>query len=159
MSTAAAPEIALSPEVQGFLKQHQAEIAFEKVCELVRECYPHLLHMHARLRDDPDVEDREWCVIDVTVPLIENVEQRLARWLLMAHDRVGRDQFPLTQEVAAMMLGASRSTVTLVAGTLQKAGLITYHRGTLTIQSEPGNGTRVHVGVPQAVAPQHAPCS
>ena len=80
MSTAAAPEIALSPEVQGFLKQHQAEIAFEKVCELVRECYPHLLHIHARLRDDPDVEDREWCVIDVTVPLIENVEQRLARW-------------------------------------------------------------------------------
>jgi CRP-like cAMP-binding protein len=66
---------------------------------------------------------------------LHSVEQRLARWLLMAHDRVGRDQFPLTQEVAAMMLGASRSTVTLVAGTLQKAGLITYRRGTITIQS------------------------
>jgi len=66
---------------------------------------------------------------------LHSVEQRLARWLLMAHDRVGRDEFPLTQEVAAMMLGASRPTVTLAAGTLQRAGLITYHRGTITIQS------------------------
>jgi CRP-like cAMP-binding protein len=65
---------------------------------------------------------------------LHSVEQRLARWLLLAHDRVGRDQFSLTQEVAAMMLGASRPTVTLVAGTLQKAGLITYRRGMITIQ-------------------------
>jgi CRP-like cAMP-binding protein len=64
---------------------------------------------------------------------IHSVEQRLARWLLMAHDRVGRDEFPLTQEFVAMMLGASRPTVTLVAGTLQRAGLITYRRGQLRI--------------------------
>jgi len=64
---------------------------------------------------------------------IHSVEQRLARWLLLAHDRMGRDDFPLTQEFAAMMLGASRPTVTVVAGTLQKAGLITYHRGHVTI--------------------------
>jgi CRP-like cAMP-binding protein len=64
---------------------------------------------------------------------VHTVEQRLARWLLMAHDRVGKDDFPLTQEFAAMMLGASRPTVTVVAGTLQKAGLITYNRGHLTI--------------------------
>ena len=64
---------------------------------------------------------------------VHSVEQRLARWLLLAHDRVGRDDFPLTQEFVAMMLGASRPTVTLVAGTLQRAGLITYHRGHLTI--------------------------
>jgi Mn-dependent DtxR family transcriptional regulator len=43
------------------------------------------------------------------------------------------DNFPLTQEFVAMMLGASRPTVTIVAGTLQKAGLITYHRGRVTI--------------------------
>ena len=61
------------------------------------------------------------------------VEQRLARWLLMAHDRMGKDRFPLTQEFVAMMLGASRSTVTVVAGTLQKAGLITYHRGLIQV--------------------------
>jgi CRP-like cAMP-binding protein len=60
---------------------------------------------------------------------VHSVEQRLSRWLLLAHDRVGKDDFPLTQEFAAMMLGTSRPTVTVVAGTLQKAGLITYHRG------------------------------
>ena len=64
---------------------------------------------------------------------VHSVEQRLARWLLLAHDRVGRNEFPLTQEFVAMMLGASRPSVTIVAGTLQKAGLITYHRGHLTI--------------------------
>lgn len=64
---------------------------------------------------------------------IHSVEQRLSRWLLMAHDRVGKDDFPLTQEFVAMMLGATRPTVTVVAGTLQRAGLITYHRGHVTI--------------------------
>jgi CRP-like cAMP-binding protein len=64
---------------------------------------------------------------------VHSVEQRLARWLLMAHDRMGQNEFPLTQEFVAMMLGTSRPTVTVVAGTLQKAGLITYHRGRITI--------------------------
>jgi CRP-like cAMP-binding protein len=64
---------------------------------------------------------------------IHSVDQRLARWLLLAHDRVGKNEFPLTQEFVAMMLGASRPTVTVVAGMLQKAGLITYHRGHVTI--------------------------
>ncbi len=64
---------------------------------------------------------------------VHSVEQRLARWLLMARDRMGADEFPLTQEFVAMMLGASRPTVTIVARTLQKAGLITYHRGHLKI--------------------------
>jgi CRP-like cAMP-binding protein len=62
-----------------------------------------------------------------------SVEQRLARWLLMAHDRMESDEFPLTQEFVAMMLGASRPTVTVVAGTLQKAGLIKYRHGRVTI--------------------------
>jgi CRP-like cAMP-binding protein len=64
---------------------------------------------------------------------VHSVEQRLSRWLLLAHDRIGRDDFPLTQEFAAMMLGTSRPTVTVVAGTLQKAGFIKYHRGHVTI--------------------------
>jgi CRP-like cAMP-binding protein len=64
---------------------------------------------------------------------IHSVEQRLARWLLLASDRVGSHDFALTQEFVAMMLGATRPTVTVVAGTLQKAGLITYHRGHVTI--------------------------
>ena len=61
------------------------------------------------------------------------IEQRLSRWLLHAHDRMERDEFPLTQEFVAMMLGASRPMVTVVAGTLQKAGFITYHRGRVAI--------------------------
>lgn len=64
---------------------------------------------------------------------VHSVEQRLARWLLMAQDRMEGDEFPLTQEFVAMMLGATRPTVTVVAGTLQRAGLITYHRGLVTI--------------------------
>jgi CRP-like cAMP-binding protein len=64
---------------------------------------------------------------------IHSVEQRLARWLLMAQDRMGSDEFPLTQEFVAMMLGASRPTVTVVAGTLQKAGLIKYRHGRVSI--------------------------
>ena len=62
-----------------------------------------------------------------------SVEQRLARWLLLAQDRVGRDEFSLTQEFVAMMLGASRPTVTVVAGALQQAKLITYRRGMVRI--------------------------
>jgi Mn-dependent DtxR family transcriptional regulator len=52
---------------------------------------------------------------------------------------MGRDDFPLTQEFVAMMLGASRPTVSIVAGTLQKAGLIRYHRGHVTVV----NGTKL----------------
>jgi len=69
---------------------------------------------------------------------VHSVEQRLARWLLMARDRMERDHFQLTQEFAAMMLGASRPTVTIVASTLQTAGLITYRRGNLTIVNGEG---------------------
>ena len=64
---------------------------------------------------------------------VHSVEQRLARWLLMARDRMGSNEFPLTQEFVAMMLGATRPTVTVVAGTLQKAGLIKYRHGRITI--------------------------
>lgn len=62
-----------------------------------------------------------------------SIEQRFARWLLAAQDRMDADEFLLTQEFIAMMLGASRSTVSEVAGELQKAGFITYHRGRVAI--------------------------
>ncbi len=67
-----------------------------------------------------------------------SVEQRMCRWLLMSHDRVGADDFPLTQEFLAQMLGVRRPTVTAVAGTLQKAGLISYHRGRMTVLDRRG---------------------
>jgi CRP-like cAMP-binding protein len=65
-------------------------------------------------------------------------EERLSRWLLMSHDRVGSDMFPITHEFLAQMLGSRRATVTLSAGVLQAAGLIGYHRGRVTIIDRPG---------------------
>jgi len=64
---------------------------------------------------------------------LHGVDERLARWLLMTADRVGSDTLPLTQEFLAQMLGSTRSTVTISAGTLQKAGLIAYTRGNVSI--------------------------
>jgi Mn-dependent DtxR family transcriptional regulator len=56
----------------------------------------------------------------------------------MTHDRVHRDQFQLSHEFLAMMLGATRPTVTVVAGMLQKAGLISYSYGHITILDRAG---------------------
>ena len=61
------------------------------------------------------------------------VHERCCRWLLMTHDRVRRDDFYLSHEFLAIMLGSTRPTVSLVAGTLHKAGLITYTHGHVTI--------------------------
>ena len=65
------------------------------------------------------------------------VQERCCRWLLMTHDRVRRDEFQLSHEFLAMMLGSTRPTVTVVAGTLQKAGLIKYIHGRMTIVDRP----------------------
>ena len=64
---------------------------------------------------------------------LHEVEERLARWLLMSADRVGTPSLQLTQEVLAQMLGTRRSSVTVAAGILQKAGLIAYTRGDVRI--------------------------
>jgi CRP-like cAMP-binding protein len=67
-----------------------------------------------------------------------SVEERCCRWLLMIRDRVHSDQFPLTQEFLSRMLGVRRASVTVVAGRLQKAGLIRYSRGKITILDRQG---------------------
>lgn len=61
------------------------------------------------------------------------IEARCARWLLQTHDRVDGDSFPLTHDFLAQMLGVTRPSVTIAAGMLQKAGLITYVRGTIEV--------------------------
>lgn len=61
------------------------------------------------------------------------LEQRLARWLLIAHDRSTSDELSLTQEFMATMLGVHRPSITVTAGILQRAGLIRYSGGTITV--------------------------
>lgn len=64
--------------------------------------------------------------------------QRTARWLLTTHDRVGRDEFALTQQFLGQMLGARRPTVSETASKLQAQGLVHYSRGNMTIADRPG---------------------
>jgi CRP-like cAMP-binding protein len=66
---------------------------------------------------------------------LHGVEERLARWLLMSYDRIGDTTMPLTQEFLAQMLGARRTSVSVAASILQKAGMITYTRGNVTISN------------------------
>ncbi|MHB8503655.1 MAG: Crp/Fnr family transcriptional regulator [Candidatus Acidiferrales bacterium] len=66
---------------------------------------------------------------------LHEVDERLARWLLMSQDRLGGDVVPLTQEFLAHMLGTRRASVTVAAGMLQKAGIITHTRGAVKIES------------------------
>jgi len=63
------------------------------------------------------------------------IEQRLARWLLMSQDRVGSASLPFTHEFLASMLGTGRASVSIAAGILQKAGFIQYRRGAVRILS------------------------
>lgn len=66
------------------------------------------------------------------------IEQRLARWLLIAHDRADADEFSMTHEFVSLMLGVRRPGVSLAAGMLQKAGLIRYSRGRVLVADRPG---------------------
>jgi CRP-like cAMP-binding protein len=67
-----------------------------------------------------------------------HIEQRCCRWLLMTHDRMHSDEFLLTQEFLAMMLGVQRTGVSGAASALQKAGYINYRRGVVTIRDRAG---------------------
>ncbi len=69
---------------------------------------------------------------------LHEVSERLARWLLMSQDRLGGNLVPLTQEFLAHMLGTRRASVTVAAGMLQKAGLIAYKRGSVSVKSRRG---------------------
>jgi CRP-like cAMP-binding protein len=68
---------------------------------------------------------------------LHDVVERLARWLLMSHDRIGGTILPLTQEFLSQMLGTRRASVTVAAGVLQNAGWIKYSRGSVSIVNRP----------------------
>lgn len=64
---------------------------------------------------------------------LHELDQRLARWLLMTHDRLDGDQFTLTQDFLSRMLGVRRAGVSVAANSLRQKGLIDYHRGDIKI--------------------------
>lgn len=67
-----------------------------------------------------------------------HIEARLARWLLMTHDRMHLDEFQITQEFLSNMLGVRREAVNKAAGDLQRHDLISYTRGHLTVNNRKG---------------------
>lgn len=69
---------------------------------------------------------------------VHSINERCARWLLLTHDRVDGDQFSMTHEYLAAMLGVRRATVTVAAGILAHSGLIRYHRGDVEILDRTG---------------------
>jgi len=94
--------------------------------ELRRSCYAYAQAFFSHLLQN------------VACNAAHNVEQRCARWLLMCGDQTDDDAFELTQEGLAEMLGVRRSTVTVVAGALQEAGLIHYRRGAIQVVERGG---------------------
>jgi CRP-like cAMP-binding protein len=80
------------------------------------------------------------------------LDVRLARWLLMAHDRIGNDTLPITHEFLALMLGARRAGVTEALHVLRDQGLIAYGRGQITVEDRKGMERKAGAayGVPEA---------
>lgn len=69
---------------------------------------------------------------------LHSAEERCCRWLLMTHDRIAQDEFPLTHEFLAIMLGVRRPTVTLVMADLARAGIVSHVRGHVRIVDRKG---------------------
>lgn len=69
---------------------------------------------------------------------VHSIEQRCCRWLLLTHDRVEVDEFPLTHEFLSQMLGVRRAGVSEVAAKLQNAGFISYRYGKITVLDRAG---------------------
>ena len=120
-----------------------AKVSTDCFIQLEATCLriPFLALAHA-FRSNEEIRDRALeFVQEQTVSLsqlagcnrLHDSEERLSRWLLMAQDRTGSHVLNFTQEFLAMMLGARRTTVTLIAGVLQRSGLIEYRRGRVTI--------------------------
>jgi CRP-like cAMP-binding protein len=87
-----------------------------------------LLHVRANVRQTET---------SVACNVAHAADSRLARWLLMTQDRVGAGAFPLTQDQMAVMTGVQRSTISLMAAGLKKAGIVDYSRGHVTVVDRP----------------------
>jgi CRP-like cAMP-binding protein len=90
------------------------------------------------------------------VPAVANgrvtLEERLARWLLMAHDRLESDELPLTHEFLSLMLGVRRAGVTTTVHSLESSGLIKSQRGKISVIDREGleKIAGSYYGVPEA---------
>jgi CRP-like cAMP-binding protein len=96
----------------------------------------------AEMRNDAALRERMLCYAEYSFVAasqfaacnrLHPIVERYARWLLMADDRVGGEEFILTQEYSAQMLGVRRAGVTVVAGQMSEAGLLSYRRGHVVI--------------------------
>jgi CRP-like cAMP-binding protein len=98
--------------------------------------FQNALHDHRELREACEAYAQAFLanlLQNVACNACHRVEQRCVRWLLMCDDQAEHDPFELTQEYLAEILGVRRSTVTVVARTLQNTGLICYHRGAIRV--------------------------
>lgn len=100
----------------------------EMLLQLVRKCPALELQLH-RFGQRLAVQTTQIAACN----RLHDVEERLARWILMTSDRVSAEPLPLTQEFLSQMLGTRRASVTVAAGILQEAGLISYTRGSVKI--------------------------
>jgi CRP-like cAMP-binding protein len=117
------------------------------ICQVPGECFrlPARAFREALERSRPlDALIRRYAAVvlrqtgqAVACNALHPVTERLSRWLLMSHDRVGRDEFPMTQEFMGELLGVRRQTVTVTAGALQEAGLIKFRRGMIRVLNRP----------------------
>jgi CRP-like cAMP-binding protein len=102
-----------------------------------------LPEMRRAFQDSPEIRGRVLELVQQQVLAVSQIagcnrlheaEARLSRWLLMAQDRLQSDEVHLTQEFLAEMLGTQRTTVTTVAGILQRSGLIEHRQGVVRIK-------------------------
>jgi len=122
---------AVASREEVFCQVHPADCRKMPVAEFVAE-----VATCGRLRDV--VHGYARAVLDASAQYtacncLHPIDGRCARWLLQCHDRVGADDFPLTHEFLATMLGVRRATVTEAAGSLQRSGLITYRHGRVKV--------------------------
>jgi CRP-like cAMP-binding protein len=109
------PGTAVRVEAEAFRKQIGSLPALKHLMEL---------HWYAMTRQT---------LLGAACNRLHQIEKRCARWLLMTHDRAGKDSFPITQEFLANMLAVRRASVNSATSALKKAGLIRYVRGQLTV--------------------------
>lgn len=105
-------------------------------CRMPAQAFRHAIEGNSQLRQVSQQYTQAYVSqISQTIACnrLHTTEERFARWVLMTHDRIDGNEFYLTQEFLADMLGVHRPTVSLVARTFQQAGIIQYSRGKMIV--------------------------